>query len=105
MHPGPAQTINPTTSFLPLWTARPRTHREPAHLIPHLGRKHQVRLERLLLRRKRLVPVHPHLQVLVRAGIFQRGVPFSRRALLEHDGKTSSSEAGDAGDLLEASGF
>jgi hypothetical protein len=103
----PRHIKTPLTASPPLAlrTARPRTHGKPAGPLPHPGRKHQVRLQRLLARRKGLVAVHPQLEVLVRAGVFEGGVPLARRALLEHDGEATAAEAGYAGDLLEAGGF
>jgi hypothetical protein len=43
----------------------------------HLLRKHQVRLQRLDLSWVCLFTVHPHLQVFVRAQVFERSIPLS----------------------------
>lgn len=90
---------------LPLRTTGPRTHREPPNLIPHLGNKHQIRLQRLLLRLKRLVAIHPHLEIFIRPRVLECDVVFARRPLLERDCEAPAPEPGHAADLLQARGF
>lgn len=54
------------------------------------------------MRVKRLIAIHPHLEVLVCADVFEGSVPAARGALAELDGEVFALERRDFGDFAHA---